>query len=440
MPKFNLYQSLHTTVVGPQGKPLEVQIRTREMHQRAEYGVAAHWAYKDDGSRPPTWRGCSRIVDWQSETGDPDEFMETLKVDLEQDEVFVFTPKGKVVTLPDGATPIDFAYAIHTEVGHACIGARVNGRLAAARLQAGVGRHGRDLHVEGRARPVARLAEDRRSRPGPATRSASGSRGSAARTPSRPGRDELIKALRREGLPVQKLLAGPTLAEVAEPMLSYADLDALLRRHRREPRVGQVGRPAPGPRPAQRRGRGAAPDHGPGAPRRRKPTVGRPRRGARRRDGAAVPLLHARCPATRSWASSPGAGACRCTGPTAPTPCRWRRRRATGSSRSSGTRTTGNDTFVVSIEVQGARPGPAARATCRPRWPTTTSTSSPAPPRPAPTASPACASTSSWPTRRHLDSLHRHHPADRLRLRRLPGAAGQGWRSRSQHRGPRPRT
>src|SRR5207245_7330581 len=128
MPKFNLYQALHTTVVGPQGKPLEVQIRTREMHQRAEFGIAAHWGYKE-GSPNSDAVWLQRIVDWQQETSDPREFMETLKVDLEQDEVFVFTPKGDVVTLPVEATPIDFAYSIHTEVGHACIGARVNGRL-----------------------------------------------------------------------------------------------------------------------------------------------------------------------------------------------------------------------------------------------------------------------------------------------------------------------
>src|SRR5207245_2408300 len=127
MPKFNLYQALHTTVVGPQGKPLEVQIRTREMHQRAEFGIAAHWGYKE-GSPNSDAVWLQRIVDWQQETSDPREFMETLKVDLEQDEVFVFTPKGDVVTLPVEATPIDFAYSIHTEVGHRCIGARVNGR------------------------------------------------------------------------------------------------------------------------------------------------------------------------------------------------------------------------------------------------------------------------------------------------------------------------
>src|SRR3954453_20495752 len=129
MPKFNLYQSLHTTVVGPQGKPLEVQSRTLEMHQRAEFGVAAHWNYKDNHGSTADLAWLNHIVDWQQETSDPTEFMANLKVDLEQDDVFVFTPKGRVITLPKGATPVDFAYAIHTEVGHSCIGARVNGRL-----------------------------------------------------------------------------------------------------------------------------------------------------------------------------------------------------------------------------------------------------------------------------------------------------------------------
>ena len=128
MPKFNLYQSLHTTVIGPGGRPVEVQIRTSEMHQRAEWGVAAHWAYKSgDGQGDIDW--LNRLVDWQAEVSDPAQFMETLKSDLEQDEVFVFTPKGRVVTLPVGSCPVDFAYAVHTEVGHACIGAKVNGRL-----------------------------------------------------------------------------------------------------------------------------------------------------------------------------------------------------------------------------------------------------------------------------------------------------------------------
>ena len=128
MPKFNLYQSLHTTVIGPGGKPIEVQIRSRDMHQRAEWGVASHWSYKDGiASTDIDW--LNRIIDWQDEVSDPRQFLESLKTDLDQDELFVFTPKGRVVSLPVNATPVDFAYAVHTEVGHSCIGARVNGRL-----------------------------------------------------------------------------------------------------------------------------------------------------------------------------------------------------------------------------------------------------------------------------------------------------------------------
>ena len=130
MPKFNLYQSLHTTVVGPQGKPIEVQIRTSEMHDRAESGVAAHYIYKDkEAASSVDLPWLTRIIDWEKETTDPGEFMENLKVDLEDEEVFVFTPQGQVTTLPTGSTPIDFAYAIHTDVGHRCVGAKVDGRL-----------------------------------------------------------------------------------------------------------------------------------------------------------------------------------------------------------------------------------------------------------------------------------------------------------------------
>ncbi len=131
MPKFNLYQSLHTTVIGPLGKSIEVQIRTREMHERAESGVAAHYLYKDKSSDSTNvdlpW--LTRIIDWEKETSDPSEFMNNLKVDLEDEEVFVFTPQGQVTTLPASSTPIDFAYAIHTDVGHRCVGAKVDGRL-----------------------------------------------------------------------------------------------------------------------------------------------------------------------------------------------------------------------------------------------------------------------------------------------------------------------
>jgi guanosine-3',5'-bis(diphosphate) 3'-pyrophosphohydrolase len=225
MPKFNLYQSLHTTVVGPQGKPLEVQIRTQEMHRRAEFGIAAHWGYKENAP-PADIAWLQRIVDWQSETADPAEFLETLKLDLEQDEVFVFTPKGDVITLAVGATPVDFAYAIHTEVGHRCIGARVNGRLA--RLDdklssgdtveiftskvpsAGPSRDWLMIVVTPRARNKIRQWFSRERRE------------DAIET----GREELMKALRREGLPLQKLASSPVLAKLAESM-NYADLDSL---------------------------------------------------------------------------------------------------------------------------------------------------------------------------------------------------------------------
>ena len=146
-PKFNLYQSLHTTVFGPEGRPVEIQIRTVDMHQRAEYGVAAHWKYKE-GSKDSTTKDRLRrdgegadlsqltemawlahLSDWQEETKDPGEFLDTLRYEIGAKEVYVFTPKGKVVGLPSGATPVDFAYAVHTEVGHRTMGARVNGRL-----------------------------------------------------------------------------------------------------------------------------------------------------------------------------------------------------------------------------------------------------------------------------------------------------------------------
>ena len=130
MPKFNMYQSLHTTVIGPDGKPVEVQIRTHDMHRASEYGVAAHWRYKQ-GSEVKTddFAWLRQLVDWQRETADPGEFMDSLRYDLGTAEVYIFTPKGDVFSLPIDSTPVDFAYSVHTEVGHRCVGARVNGKL-----------------------------------------------------------------------------------------------------------------------------------------------------------------------------------------------------------------------------------------------------------------------------------------------------------------------
>jgi guanosine-3',5'-bis(diphosphate) 3'-pyrophosphohydrolase len=225
MPKFNLYQSLHTTVVGPDGRPVEVQIRTKEMHRRAEFGIAAHWGYKERSpAEDLAW--LQRMVDWQQDTDDPTEFMETLKVDLHYDEVFVFTPKGKVVTLPSGANPIDFAYAIHTEVGHRCIGARVNGRLVPldSALSSGDTVEIFTSKVEGAGPSLdwMQFVHTPRARAKIRQWFSRERRVDAMDT----GREELLKALRKEGLPTQKLTQSAALKQVAAA-LHYTDLDTL---------------------------------------------------------------------------------------------------------------------------------------------------------------------------------------------------------------------
>ena len=225
-PKFNMYQSLHTTVIGLEGKPIEVQIRTVEMHQRAEYGIAAHWGYKskEDHSSEMAW--LQRIVDAERQTDDPIEFLEALKLDLEQDEVYVFTPKGKVIALPARSTPVDFAYAIHTEVGHRCIGERVNGRLV-------------PLETQLSSADTVEIITSKSSTPAPSRDWLQIVASTRARNKIRQwfsrerredaienGREDLAKALRREGLPLQKIMGSSALQEVAESM-NLADLDAL---------------------------------------------------------------------------------------------------------------------------------------------------------------------------------------------------------------------
>jgi guanosine-3',5'-bis(diphosphate) 3'-pyrophosphohydrolase len=320
-PKFNLYQSLHTTVIGLDGKPIEVQVRTHEMHRRAEYGIAAHWGYKvnptrtelpgpastkaakggtkeakdpdapartraaragakskakaagelgrdikepkeKEGPSATAKRGSTmtpaqraemaerdrraellalaketssttaevewmqRIVDFQNETTDPIEFLEALKLDLEEDEVYIFTPKGKVIALTANATPVDFAYAIHTEVGHRCIGAKVNGRLV-------------PLDTRLSSADTVEIFTSKAPTAGPSRDWLGMVASSRARTKIRQwfsrerredaielGREELIKELRREGLPVQKLASERALSELAATM-NYADADAL---------------------------------------------------------------------------------------------------------------------------------------------------------------------------------------------------------------------
>ena len=223
MPKFNLYQSLHTTVVGPGGKPIEVQIRTQEMHQRAEWGVASHWAYKDTVSEGDIdW--LNRIIDWQGEVSDPSQFLEILKTDLEQDELFVFTPKGRVITLPVLSTPVDFAYAVHTEVGHSCMGARVNGRLVPLDYKLASGDTCEVLVSQGEtSEPTADWLEFVVS---PKARSKVKQWLTRERHEDlvENGRDELVERLRQAGLPAQKILSSQVLQdEVA--LLSFESVN-----------------------------------------------------------------------------------------------------------------------------------------------------------------------------------------------------------------------
>jgi GTP diphosphokinase / guanosine-3',5'-bis(diphosphate) 3'-diphosphatase len=229
MPKFNLYQSLHTTVVGPGGKPLEIQIRTKQMHRTAEYGIAAHWRYKSkDGKGSATEQEMGwlrQLIDWQRELSDPRDFIENLKTDLYVDEVFVFTPKGDVQQLPAGATPIDFAYAVHTEVGHRCVGARVNKRLVPLEYalqngdtveiftskaqDAGPSRDWLGIVKTPRARNKIRqwFSKERRE------------------DAIEAGKDALVRAMRKAGLPLQKLTQGGALTALASEM-RFPSLDA----------------------------------------------------------------------------------------------------------------------------------------------------------------------------------------------------------------------
>jgi GTP pyrophosphokinase len=236
MPKFNMYQSLHTTVIGPQGKPVELQIRTHEMHRTAEYGIAAHWKYKEKArasGAPSTpapagddmlW--LRQLLDWQREAQEPGEFLETLRYDLGPQEVFVFTPKGDVISLPGDSTPVDFAYAVHTEVGHRCIGARVNGSLVSLESKLSNG-------------DVVEVFTSRSPTAGPSRDWLSFVGSSRARTKIRQwftkerredavedGKDALTKAMRKAGLPLQRLLGGEALATLAAE-LHYPDVSAL---------------------------------------------------------------------------------------------------------------------------------------------------------------------------------------------------------------------
>jgi GTP diphosphokinase / guanosine-3',5'-bis(diphosphate) 3'-diphosphatase len=219
MPKANMYQALHTTVIGPEGKPLEIQIRTEEMHKLAEYGIAAHVAYKEGTDGDPkrekmTW--LRQLVEAEGEQ-DPTEFLESLKVDLFEDEVFVFTPRGEVKSLSAGSTPLDFAYAVHTDVGHSCVGAKVNGSIV-------------PLHYQLRSGDIVEVLTAKQKR-GPSLDWLKLVRTSRARNKirawfkeerredaERDGRESLDEALRKRGIPMQKLSGGPLLADVIREM------------------------------------------------------------------------------------------------------------------------------------------------------------------------------------------------------------------------------
>lgn len=247
MPKFNMYQSLHTTVIGPGGKPVELQIRTFDMHRRAEYGIAAHWKYKqravagaskvrtdtptqtrkdDKAGAVNEMAWLRQLLDWQKETADPSEFLESLRFDLASNEVFVFTPKGDVIALPAGATPVDFAFAVHTEVGYRTIGARVNGRLVPLEStlengdtvevftskaeNAGPSRDWLGFVKSPRARNKIRawFSKERREEA------------------IEQGKEAIVRAMRKKGLPIQRILTGDSLVTLAHEM-RYPDISSL---------------------------------------------------------------------------------------------------------------------------------------------------------------------------------------------------------------------
>ncbi len=224
-PKFNLYQSLHTTVIGPQGRAVEIQIRTRDMHQRAEYGVAAHWAYKErmSGRSAPAPRDTemawlAHISDWEAETADPGEFLDNLRFEIGAKEVYVFTPQGKVIGLPAGGTPVDFAYAVHTEVGHRTMGAKVNGRLVPLETALGSG-------------DVVEVFTSKNPDAGPSQDWLTFVKSPRARNKIRgwftkerreeaveQGRDAIARAMRKQNLPLQRLLSQNSIGEIAATM------------------------------------------------------------------------------------------------------------------------------------------------------------------------------------------------------------------------------
>ncbi len=234
-PKFNLYQSLHTTVIGPDGRAVEIQIRTHEMHQRAEFGVAAHWKYKervtsgktdDAASKDADMTWLAHISDWQAETTDPGEFLDNLRFEIGAKEVYVFTPQGKVIGLPAGATPVDFAYAVHTEVGHRTMGAKVNGRLVPLESQL---QSGDSVEIFTSKNPDSGPSQDWLNFV-KSTRARNKIRGWFTKERRdeaiEQGRDAIARAMRKQNLPLQKLMSQDIFTDVAA-QLRYEDLSGL---------------------------------------------------------------------------------------------------------------------------------------------------------------------------------------------------------------------
>ena len=229
MPKFNLYQSLHTTVIGPTGKAIEIQIRTFDMHSRAEFGIAAHWKYKqghENNESSPEMLWLRQLHEWQKETEDPSEFLEALRFDLGSPEVFVFTPKGSVVALPAGSTPVDFAFSVHTDVGIRCAGAKVNGRLVPLESRLSNG-------------DVVEIVTNKSEHAGPSRDWLNFVQSPRARSKIKAwfskerreeaidaGRESIARQMRKAGLPLQKIFAGHSLLELAHD-LHYSDIESL---------------------------------------------------------------------------------------------------------------------------------------------------------------------------------------------------------------------
>ena len=417
MPKFNMYQALHTTVIGPEGRPLEIQIRTRDMHETAEYGVAAHWRYKEGAGRAngvidPTdnkLKWLKGLLDWQQDVDDPVEFTDTLRSELVEDEVYVFTPKGEVKSLAAGATPLDFAYEVHTDVGHRCVGAKVNGKIV-------------PLHYELQSGDIVEVLTSKRER-GPSRDWLAVVKTTRARNKIRAwfkaesredsehtGRQLLQEHLHKAGLPAQKLTGSPLLADVIREMgfkkaddfyiaLGGAKISAkvVVNKVLQRLKQGEAGVEEPSAadslldqrRSAQRRPESSSP----------RSTASRSRASPTSR--CASPSAAARCRATRSSATSRSAAASRSTARTARTspPCA---RTRSASSPCPGTATT----------------RPRSRSSCRSTRGTAT----------------ACSRTSRARSRRPASTSSRRAASSRTRWSRTASSSRWGTRRRSRAR------